>query len=206
MIIKGVKQLICKKYFANTHIVHLRRKNESQVIKAISSNESAFVRKNIDKFVFPTVTIDSVRISKADKQDVEAMLNDIANSANTDFIEECLTILGEGRKHTNLVQNKIENMIKKIQAKKADLNQVEVSPEIEAKLEEQVEKPIASIQQEVKEGIIDYFENQLPDKPQELKIKERNPLDVVYEGIDNDINAKAIEHMEDMTSYEVNYV
>lgn len=206
MVIKGVKKLEYKKYFANTHKLKLKRNDDSQVIKAISSNESAFVRKNIDKFVFPTVTIDSVRVSKADKQDVETMLSDIANNANSDFIEECLAVLGEGQEHTGLVQNKIDTMIKKIKSKKGDLNQSEVLQEIETKIEGQEPKPVASIQQEVDEGVIDYLENQIPEKPQELKIKERNPLDVVYDGIDEDINAKTVEHMDDLTSYEISYV
>lgn len=205
MVIKGVKQTKHKKYFANRN-VKLKRKDDSQVIKAISTNESAFVRKNIDKFVFPTVTIDSVRITKADKQEVETMLNDISNNSNVDFIEECLAVLAEGEEHTGLVQNKIDNMIKKIKTKKKDPNQAEIMPEIEAKLEEKTEKPVAAIQQEVNDGVIDFLENQIPEKPKELKIKERNPLDVVYDGMEDDINAKTVEHMDNLTSYEVSYV
>ena len=54
--------------------------------------------------------------------------------------------------------------------------------------------------------LIDFLENQIPEKPKELKIKERNPLDVVYDGMEDDINAKTVEHMDNLTSYEVSYV
>ncbi len=205
MVIRGVKQINNKKYFASTHI-KLKRKDDSQVIKAISSNESAFVRKNIDKFVFPTVTIDSVRVTKAERNEVEAMLNDIANNSNMDFVEECLAVLDEGQEHTKLVQNKIDTMIKKIKAKKKDSTKAEIMPEIESKLETTTQKPVATIQQEVDDGMIDFLENQIPEKPKELKIKERNPLDVVYDGMEDDINAKTVEHMDNLTSYEVSYV
>ena len=134
------------------------------------------------------------------------MLNDISNNSNVDFIEECLAVLTEGQEHTGLVQNKIDNMIKKIKTKKEDPNQTEIMPEVEAKLEEKTEKPVATIQQEVNDGVIDFLENQIPEKPKELKIKERNPLDVVYDGMEDDINAKTVEHMDNLTSYEVSYV
>ena len=39
-----------------------------------------------------------------------------------------------------------------------------------------------------------------------MQIKERNPLDVVYDGIEDETETKTVEHMDDLTSYEVSYV
>ena len=126
MDIKGVKKISAAHYFSNARIVKVKFKEcNSQVIKAISSNESAFVRKNHDKFVFSTVTIDSVKVSEVDKQKVEDMLIDISNSTNTDFIEDCFDVLSLGEKHTKLVQEKITTMAGKISERIAEKEKTE---------------------------------------------------------------------------------
>ena len=198
MVIKGVKKTNNSKYCQ----VRQRIEDDGQVIKAICSNESAFVRKNNDKFVFPTVTIDSVRVSKAEKQNVEAMLIDISNNINTDFIQECLDVLDEGKNHTTMVQNKIDSIIAKNKTKSAFQSEQETHQIIE----EQESNPAQSLQQKIDEGAIDNIENTVPEKPKELKIKEKNPLDVVYDGMEDDINAKTVGNMDDLSSYEVSYV
>ena len=198
MVIKGVKKTNNSKYCQ----VKQRIEDDGQVIKAICSNESAFVRKNNDKFVFPTVTIDSVRVSKAEKQNVEAMLIDISNNINTEFVQECLDVLVEGKNHTAMVQNKIDSIIAKNKAKSAFQSEHELHQVIEEKKSDQVQ----SLQQEMDEGVIDTIENAIPEKPKELKIKEKNPLDVVYDGMEDDINAKTVGNMDDLSSYEVSYV
>ena len=201
MDIKGVKKISAVHYFSNARIVKVKiKEDKSQVIKAISSNESAFVRKNHDKFVFPTVTIDSVKVSEVDKQKVEDMLIDISNSTNTDFIEDCFDVLSTGETHTKLVQEKISTMIDKL-AKRA-----EITEQVEPEREQSIETKTRIVENSIEPAVVEIIESQISDGPKEMKIEERNPLDVVYDGIGDEVEAKTIEHLDDLTSYEVSYV
>ena len=201
MDIKGVKKISAAHYFSNARIVKIKiEEDRSQVIKAISSNESAFVRKNHDKFVFPTVTIDSVKVSEADKQKVEDMLIDISNTTNTDFIEDCFEVLSTGEKHTKLVQEKISTMIEKLKQR------VEIVAPVEPERSQPIETKTKIVESSIEPSVADIIESQISDGPKEMKIKERNPLDVVYDGIGDEVETKTIEHLDDLTSYEVSYV
>ena len=201
MDIKGVKKISAAHYFSNAQIVKAKiEEDRSQVIKAISSNESAFVRKNNDRFVFPTVTIDSVKVTEADKQKVEEMLIDISNATNPEFIKDCFDVLSLGEKHTKLVQEKITTMAGKVSER------ITEKEKTEGQVRQANETQSVTVENTIEKNVVEVLEKQILDGPKEMQIKERNPLDVVYDGIEDETETKTVEHMDDLTSYEVSYV
>ena len=63
-----------------------------------------------------------------------------------------------------------------------------------------------TVENTIEKNVVEVLEKQILDGPKEMQIKERNPLDVVYDGIEDETETKTVEHMDDLTSYEVSYV
>ena len=177
MDIKGVKKISAAHYFSNAQIVKAKiEEDSSQVIKAISSNESAF------------------------KQKVEEMLIDISNATNPEFIKDCFDVLSLGEKHTKLVQEKITTMAGKVSER------ITEKEKTEGQVRQANETQSVTVENTIEKNVVEVLEKQILDGPKEMQIKERNPLDVVYDGIEDETETKTVEHMDDLTSYEVSYV
>lgn len=177
-IIKGIKSISNVKYLFDIRNGKLNNiNNSSKTIKAISINANAFIRKNNDDFVIPTITIDNVIVNKNETSEFKELMKNISGYDDNSFLLDCENILAKSEKYTELVEKKIDNII----------NNIKEFDDTSIKQENINEKN----QDDIKSKIISTMESQLPDEKNESpkyksfdfilnEVEEESKLDSSY--------------------------